>query len=133
MSYLPCNNSIIIAGGRNDSLSSTNMTPFLNDLVLFLLDQKVWLNVKYSINSDSIDFLGNHCMSVVSDYENYEKVLIFGGISNSIGNSIEEIRSSLSNKSFLITLNSRQATKSLFKEIKQPRKNGRASSQVLSY
>ena len=51
MSYLPCNNSIVIAGGRNDSMSSTNMTPFLNDIVLFLLDQKVWLNVKYSVNS----------------------------------------------------------------------------------
>ena len=98
------------------------MTPFLNDIVLFLLDQKVWLNVKYSINSDQIDYLGNHCMSVVTDYESYEKVLIFGGISNSVGDSIEDIKSSLSNKSFLITLNSRQNAKSLFKEIKQPRK-----------
>ena len=115
-------------------MSSTNMTPFLNDIVLFLLDQKVWLNVKYSVNSESIDYLGNHCMSVVTDNESYEKVLIFGGISNSVGDSIEDIKSSLSNKSFLITLNSRQNAKSLFKEIKQPRgKPGRASSQVLSY
>jgi len=80
--------------------------------------------------------MGNHCMSVVSDGEAYEKVLIFGGIQNMIGDSIEEIRSSLSNKSFLITLNSRQNQKSLFKEIK-PKKTGalvgRASSQVLNY
>lgn len=80
MCYLPINNAIAIAGGRNDSMSSTNMTPFLNDIILFLLDQKVWLHVKQSINSDSLDFIGNHCMSVVSDNENYEKVLIFGGI-----------------------------------------------------
>ena len=74
-------------------------------------------------------------MSVVTDYENYEKVLIFGGIQNSVGDSIEDIKSSLSNKSFLITLNSRQNAKSLFKEIKQPKAKipGRASSQVLSY
>jgi len=54
MAYLPCNNSILIAGGRNDAMSVKNMTPFLNDLVLFMLDQKVWLNVKYSVNSDRI-------------------------------------------------------------------------------
>ena len=79
----------------------------MNEIVVILLDQKVWLNVKYSINSDRIDYLGNHCTSVVSDMENYEKVLIFGGISNSIGDSVEEIKSNLSNKSFLFTLNSR--------------------------
>ena len=116
MAYLPCNNSILIAGGRNDSLSAQNMTPFLNDLVLFMLDQKVWLNVKYSVNSDRIAHLGNHCMAVVSDNESYEKVLIFGGISNKVGETIEDIRSSLSNRAFLITLNSRSAGKSLFKE-----------------
>lgn len=72
-------------------------------------------------------------MSVVSDFENYEKILIFGGISNSIGDSLEDIKSSLSNKSFLITLNSRQASKSLFKEIvPQKKTHGRSSSQVLS-
>lgn len=97
MSFLPCNNSIVIAGGRNDELSSTNMSPFLNDLHLFLLDQKVWLNVKYSVNSDRISHLGNHCMSVVTDYESYEKVLIFGGITNKVGERIEDIRSMLSN------------------------------------
>ncbi len=107
MSYLPCNNSILIAGGRNDSLSGQNLTPFLNDLVLFMLDQKVWLNVKYSVNSDPLAYIGNHSMAVVCDGESYEKVLIFGGISNSIGSSIEDIKSQLSNKPFLITLNSR--------------------------
>ena len=83
------------------------MTPFLNDLVLFMLDQKVWLNVKYSVNSERIEYMGNHCMSVVSDNESYEKILIFGGISNKVGASIEDIQSSLSNKAFLIPLLSR--------------------------
>ena len=49
--------------------------------------------------------MGNHCMSVVTDNESYEKVLIFGGISNSIGETISDIRSSLSNKAFLLTCN----------------------------
>ena len=107
MSFLPCKNSILVAGGRNDALASTNMTPFLNDLVLFMLDQKVWLNVKYSVNSGSLQHMGNHCMSVVSDNESYEKILIFGGISNQTGDRVEDIRSALSNKAFLVTLNSR--------------------------
>ena len=80
MSYLPMNNSIMIAGGRNDDLCKQNITPLLNDLHLFLLDQKVWIQVKYSFNSDRMDYIGNHCMSVISDGETYERVLIFGGI-----------------------------------------------------
>lgn len=87
------------------------MTPFLNDLILFLLDQKVWLNVKYSVHSGRIDYIGNHSMAVVSDNEAYEKILIFGGITNQVGDTLEDIRSNLSNKSFLITLNSRGSGK----------------------
>ena len=56
------------------------MTPLLNDIVLFLLDQKVWLNVKYSVNSERIKYISNHCMSVVSDNGNFESAMIFGGI-----------------------------------------------------
>ena len=67
-------------------------------------------------------------MAVVSDYESYEKVLIFGGISNQVGESIEEIRSSLSNRAFLITLNSRSQGKSLFKE-----NNGKNPSALQGY
>ena len=58
------------------------MTPFLNDLILFLLDQKVWLNVKHSFDSEKINHMGNHCMGIVTDREAYERVLIFGGICN---------------------------------------------------
>ena len=80
-----------------------------------MLDQKVWLTVKYSVNSDRIDYMGNHCMGVVSDNESYEKCLIFGGISNKIGERMEDIKSSLSNKAYLITLNSRKQGATLFK------------------
>ena len=120
MAYLPCNNAILIAGGRNDALCAENTTPFLNDLVLFLLDQKVWLNVKQSVASEKLAFVGNHCMSVVSDNETYERILLFGGIQNQVtGDSVETIQSSLSNQAFLVSLNQRQQGKSLFKEIEQ--------------
>lgn len=82
MCHLPCNQSLLIAGGRNDDMSKQNKTPFFNDLILFLLDQKVWLNVKYSVASERMDHIGNHCLGVVCDNESYEKVLIFGGIKN---------------------------------------------------
>jgi len=117
MEYLPCNNSILIVGGRNDAMSVTNVTPFLNDLILFLLDQKVWLSVKHAVSSDKLSNIGNHCMSVVTDDESYEKVLIFGGIQNQVvGDTIEDIRSNLSNQAFLVTLSQRREGKSLFKE-----------------
>jgi len=94
-----------------------------------MLDQKVWLNVKYSVNSDRIALLGNHSMGVVTDNESYEKVLIFGGISNKIGTSVEDIRSALSNKPFLITLNSRGTGKTLFKDPESNVKGYRSPNQ----
>jgi hypothetical protein len=59
MEYLPTNNSLIIMGGRNDEMCKQNATPFLNDIYLFLLDQKFWLQVKHSVASERIDFIGN--------------------------------------------------------------------------
>ena len=82
MCHLPINNSILIAGGRNDDFASQNKTRFFNDLTLFLLDQKVWLEVKYTVASERLDYVGNHCLGIVCDHEDYEKVLIFGGITN---------------------------------------------------
>jgi len=140
MSYLPVNNSLLLVGGRNDSMCKVNITPLLNDLHLFLLDQKVWIRVKYSYNSDRIENVCNHCMSVISDGENYEKILVFGGISNYVegltsesssptttkkkGSSftyrtpaeIAQMKSSLSNKSYIITVQQRSQFKNYFKE-----------------
>ena len=86
-------------------------------MVLFLLDQKVWLNVKYSVASERIDYVGNHCLSVVTDNEAYEKVLLFGGISNQIGETVAELKSSISNHTFIITVQQRSAGKSFFKPV----------------
>jgi hypothetical protein len=67
MSYLPVSSAIVIAGGRNDTLCKDNITPLLNDIHIFLLDQKVWIQVKFALNSDKLDYIGNHSMTVVSD------------------------------------------------------------------
>jgi hypothetical protein len=45
MNFLPINNALIVAGGRNDVLCKGLTTPFLDDLHVFLLDQKCWLRV----------------------------------------------------------------------------------------
>jgi len=67
MSYLPMNNCLIIMGGRNDSKCSELGTPFLNDIFLFLLDQKFWMTIKYALGSDRISSVGNMAMTVISD------------------------------------------------------------------
>jgi len=82
MSYLPINNCLIVVGGRNDLLCKNKQIPFLDDMFLFLLDQKSWLQVKYIPKSQQICMIGNHSMTVFTDGENYEKIIIFGGITN---------------------------------------------------
>ena len=56
----------------------------LSDLHMFLLDQKVWLKVKYSVNSDRLDSVSNSAMTVISDGYQSEKIILFGGIQNVI-------------------------------------------------
>jgi hypothetical protein len=104
MGYLPLNRSIFVVGGRNDAMCATTGTPFLNDIYLFLLDQKMWLNVKLSVTSDNLDFVGNHCMTVVTDGDSYEKIIVFGGISNIPGEdkSIANVTSFMSNQTYII-------------------------------
>jgi len=118
MAYLPVNNAILIAGGRNDEMCKTHFTPLLNDLFLFLLDQKIWLNVKYSVKSEKLAHIGNHCMSVVSDGETYEKILIFGGIESNSENAtdVSQVQSHLSNKTYIVNVQQRSAGKSFFKD-----------------
>lgn len=107
MSYLPVNSCIIIAGGRNDSLCKDHVTPLLSDIHLFLLDQKVWIRVKHSYNSDRLDCIGNHTMGVITDNEQYEKIVIFGGIQNVVQKQEQGdplVQSFLSNKCFSIAI-----------------------------
>ena len=82
MVYLPINQSILIAGGRNDVMCKNMNNPFLDDMYLFLMDQKAWQQVKYVPHSQTLCRIGNHSMCVMTDNETYEKVLIFGGLNN---------------------------------------------------
>ena len=85
MCFLKCSNAILVAGGRNDEANQQNQTRFFNDLFLFMLDQRVWIDVQYTEASYRFDNVGNHGLCVLSDEESYEKVLIFGGVSQSPG------------------------------------------------
>lgn len=72
-----------MVGGRNDEVCKSLSTPFLNDIHLFLLDQKAWVSVKYTPFSQRLFRLGNHTMCTMTDGESYEKTIIFGGITHS--------------------------------------------------
>lgn len=47
MSFLPVNQCLIVVGGRNDKECKNLNIPFLEDMHLFLLDQKSWIQLKY--------------------------------------------------------------------------------------
>ena len=49
---------------------------------MFLLDQKAWIHIKYIPTSKKLCRIGNHAMTVMTDGESYEKIIIFGGINN---------------------------------------------------
>lgn len=90
MTFLPVNQALLIVGGRNDEVCKNLNTPFLNDIHLFLLDQKAWVSVKYTPTSERLFRLGNHSMSTLSNGEQYEKTIVFGGITHSQFRSAEE-------------------------------------------
>lgn len=83
MTFLPLNQALVIVGGRNDEVCKNLNTPFLDDIHLFLLDQKAWVSVKYTPASQRLYRLGNHCMATMSDFEGFEKTVVFGGITHS--------------------------------------------------
>jgi hypothetical protein len=83
MTFLPLNQALLIVGGRNDEICKKLNTPFLDDIHLFLLDQKAWVSVKYTPLSQRLYRLGNHCMATMSDFEKFEKTVVFGGITHS--------------------------------------------------
>ena len=73
----------MIAGGRNDEECKNMSTPFLEDIHLFLLDQKAWIPVKYTPFSQRLLRLGNHTSCTMTNSFSYEKTILFGGITYS--------------------------------------------------
>jgi len=82
MTFLPINQALLIVGGRNDKECKNMSTPFLDDIHLFLLDQKAWVSVKYTPFSQRLYRLGNHSMATMSNSDSYEKTVVFGGITH---------------------------------------------------
>ena len=83
MEYLPLSQALIVVGGRNDEMCKNLSIPFLNDIYLFLLEQKAWIQAVYIPKSEQLYSICNHSMCVYVDPEKqYQRVLIFGGISN---------------------------------------------------
>jgi hypothetical protein len=80
MLFLPVSSALVVTGGRNDDLCKVNKTPMLNDLHMFLLDQKVWINIKYSDSSKRLGYICNASATVVTDGYNFEKIILFGGV-----------------------------------------------------
>lgn len=74
--------------------------PFLDDMYLFLLDQKAWQEVKYIPTSPNLCRIGNHSMCVMTDNETYEKILIFGGINN----QRDKFNPALNNQLFVVEI-----------------------------
>jgi len=56
-----------------------------------MLDQKVWIRVKFSYNSDKLDYIGNHTVGVIVEGTQYERIIIFGGIQNVVQSAKSEL------------------------------------------
>jgi len=69
---------------------------------LLNLDLRSWVRVEHTDSSERMDFLGNHCSTVLSDGDSFERVIIFGGITNSPGKDIADVTSFLSNQTLIL-------------------------------
>ena len=63
-------------------MCGVNKTPFLNDMYLLDLNVRSWTRVDYTECSERLDFMGNHCTTVLSDGDAFERIIVFGGIRN---------------------------------------------------
>jgi hypothetical protein len=131
MAFLPNSAALVIFGGRNDTVCAENITPMLNDLHLFLLDQKVWLQVKYSFDSERLSYVCNSSIAVISENQQ-DKIIIFGGIENRVksesqlkheiefseketGIKPSAVSSCLTNRTFMVQVRQRTLEKQFFK------------------
>ena len=45
MDYIDICKALVVVGGRNDDVCKNQSIPYLNDIFLFLLEQKTWVNL----------------------------------------------------------------------------------------
>lgn len=81
-----------------------NKTPFLNDIHLFNLENRTWYQVKYTDPSEQLSYLGNHCLTVMSDGDNFERIVVFGGIYNIPSEDVADVKSYLSNATHILQM-----------------------------
>ena len=67
MEYLPLSQALIVAGGRNDEVCKSRSIPYLDDIYLFLLEQKAWIQAVYIPKSHRLKSISNHSMCVYVD------------------------------------------------------------------
>ncbi len=48
MSYLPNTKALLVIGGRNDEVGKKEGSPFLNDLYIYQIENRNWVELKYS-------------------------------------------------------------------------------------
>ena len=69
LEYLPLSQAIILVGGRNDEVCKNKNIPYLDDIHLFLLEQKAWIQAVYIPKSLRLFSMSNHSMCVYVDQE----------------------------------------------------------------
>lgn len=100
MLYLPSCSAIVIVGGRNDLECKSMNIPFLDDMHLFMLDQKAWVKLKYIPKSMHLCRISQHSMCALTSPDRDQRFVIFGGINNyKDGN-----KASLSNHAFVVEI-----------------------------
>ncbi len=72
-------------------------------MFVFLLDELLWAQVKFSNSNNRFDKVCNHCMTVVTNNDDYERVLIFGGVGNRLNNK-GFVHSALSNQLYTLEI-----------------------------
>lgn len=84
----------------------------MNDIHLFNLENRTWYQVKYTDPSEQLSYLGNHCLAVMSDGDNYERIVVFGGIYNLPSEKVADVKSVLSNTTLVMqTYKSQQGSR----------------------
>lgn len=74
--------------------------PFLDDMHLFMLDQKAWVKVKYIPKSIQLCRISQHSMCALASQDRDQKFVIFGGINN----YADKTKANLSNHSFMVEI-----------------------------
>ena len=113
-------------------MCQTNKTPFLNDLHLFNLENRTWYQVKYTDPSEQLSYLGNHSLAVLSDGDNYERIVVFGGIYNIPHEDVADVKSYLSNATHIMQMYKNQQGSKEHQQMLQFQSNKQENKKFLN-